>query len=143
MRLQSRDTFSDIGTLNPRGELVILNRDSPDAAELLSQPLKGHFGSLGDKTAVFYRTEKGLFFRLGDHPFELDRSGITADWEKVDGRRRLRLIEGFGAVFFVVDYEIPNEPLVEDPFRDEEAVDFGHFLAQVLSNRERRQQIYE
>lgn len=137
MLVQYHDRFDVVAEFDPgSGRIRVMPRPAgtgPSATD-------GWFAILSGACVVFYRLGGQLWLRVGDRSFGLD-GGASVDWRVEGGESVLVVVDGSGQV--VLRYApgpLSGPPLSEDPtpFVANEDWDLGLFVANVMSDEERR-----
>lgn len=105
--------------------------------------LSGLFEELGGETVLFFRREGTLYLRTGNRLIEVT-DHVASRHAAQDGRRTLTLVRG-GEVLLTLSYpesDLADLPADIVPFAEEEDRDFGLFIHDVLSDPDRRSQIW-
>lgn len=103
----------------------------------------GWYSKLGEYSVFLYRDAGDLFLQVETDVLLLD-DNVTAELRYEDAKCTLRIFR-FGELLFTVCYQRPEPwpPLSRDLTAgvEEELVDFGLFIRNVINNPERRQQL--
>ncbi len=107
--------------------------------------LSGLFEELGGELVLFFRREGILYLRTGNRLIDVTED-VGSRHVARDGRRTLTLLRSGEAVLAISYPESELPPYVPSDvvlFTGEEDRDFGLFVHEVLSNPERRNQIWK
>jgi hypothetical protein len=142
MIIHSFERFGEIRQFDPvTGALTPVSRLAGSPV-----PTYGHYGLLGEKSVVFYRSGASLLLRIEGSTTPLDDTHRVSFQQNGD-RRLLRVTDrSTGSIVASLEYTLPD-PVVapEDdptPFAEAEDFDFGLFVANVANDRGRRDRIY-
>ncbi len=142
--LESYDRFDDLVELEPNtGQLYWYSkRDNPNMA---ARPVHGSFARLDTHLVFFYRQADVLHLRVDDTDIQLtDDTGI----ELVRGETSTLMVVCGNVPIICLDYkshvtdEIDQWRMYLNPFIEEEHLDFGLFVWEVMQNAEQRSIIY-
>jgi hypothetical protein len=137
MLVQYHDRFDVVAEFDPGSGRIRVMPRPPGTG---SSATDGWFAILSGACVVFYRWGEQLWLRVGDRSFDLD-AGASVSWRVEGGEAVLVVVDGGGQV--VLRYTpgpLSGPPLSEDPtpFIEKEDWDLGLFVANVMSDVERR-----
>jgi hypothetical protein len=143
--LQRQDRFADCILIGP-AETDIRHVTRPDSEPLLtSLPWVGWFGAVGRHTAMLYRFNSVLRFRLDDQP-PVNLDDVTTSWV-LKGRHVRFKISSTQGPLLDIRYRPSDEfgKLEDDPtpFVEAEHFDFFLFVHNVLTTPGRRERLLE
>lgn len=135
MQIMMREFYLSINRV-----VVDVSFDEPHGGDnpIRNQRPLGIYSKLGNDAVGLFVIDRKLYLYLNGHASEVLGKGITAKWYSEGKNRQLSIVIGQSRK--TIAYKDPGPP-VSTPFyaEEEQDVDFGLWLANVLSSTESRE----
>lgn len=140
--LQSQEEFDKVARLDlDTGEFQYLSKSEND--EVWDYPKYGSFGRAGQHLVALFRTRDGLHIQVDGQTFPVE-SSVSVEWsppQSIDSRATFSL-KKHGRELLYIAYRPSGEADPVTPFSEDDDHDFPQFIAHVLGDSRRREEIY-